>query len=619
MQPPLPTGTLLANRYRINRVLGQGGFGRTYLVEDQGRFNEPCALKEFIPTQQSGYVLEKARELFGREASTLYQLQHPQVPQFRATFEEGHRFFLVQDYIEGKTYRALLNERKPQGQTFSEAEVVRLLVQVLPVLSYIHSKGMIHRDIAPDNLILRSSDSKPVLIDFGVVKEAATRFQGDLAPQSTVVGKLGFAPSEQLQTGRAYPSSDLYALAATAVVLFTGREPQELFDDTTLSWQWQRYVTTPVNPGFAQILNRMLSNRPGDRYQSADEVLQALQSLQSGQPDPNLSRVATMAVGRRPTPTQQASAPVQTRPIAPVVSPVPDPTHSIWDRPWVPALVIVGLILVSGIGSWAVVSALLRGSERNEPAPTPLFTLTPTPTPTPSAVETPTETPTAAPSPTRNEIRLQINPGTSVRQSGGLSASQIQAYVISAQQGERLSVRLRDSRGVLMSVLDSNGNPLDASASGVSSWSGELPYSDDYSIELRAAEGVSQGNFDLTVELAPVDAPSPSPSQPEPPPGPQILPERVQFGPGQTSATVAGQVGPSTIRRYLVNVQEGQTLSVELLDGNAQLGIRYPDGRPVEDAQGIVQWQAQIPASGEYQIDVVAQQNTNFSLDISAR
>ncbi|HEY9845847.1 MAG TPA: serine/threonine-protein kinase, partial [Candidatus Caenarcaniphilales bacterium] len=254
MQPPIPLGTVLQNRYRLINILGQGGFARTYLAEDQGRFDERCALKEFIPSQSSAYLLEKSRELFQREAAVLYQIQHPQIPQFRATFEynseESPRLFLVQDYVEGKTYRDLLNARKTQGYTFSEAEVHHLLLQVLPVLTYLHSKGIIHRDISPDNLILRDTDRQPVLIDFGVVKEIVTRLQvPESTFQVTAVGKLGYAPSEQLQTGRAYPSSDLYSLAATVLVLLTGQEPQDLFDDVTLSWHWQRWAT--LSPDFA--------------------------------------------------------------------------------------------------------------------------------------------------------------------------------------------------------------------------------------------------------------------------------------------------------------------------------------------------------------------------------
>ncbi|MFM6283161.1 MAG: protein kinase domain-containing protein, partial [Dolichospermum sp.] len=155
-----------------------------------------------------------------------------------------------------------------------------LLRFLLPVLSYIHSQGIIHRDISPENVILREGDSLPVLIDFGVVKELATKLQSSSPSSVTTVGKLGYAPSEQMQAGRVYPSSDLYALAVTAIVLLTGKEPGDLFDEQQLTWDWQKWVN--VTPEFSQILQRMLSHKPGDRYQSATDVTQALLNVGHG-------------------------------------------------------------------------------------------------------------------------------------------------------------------------------------------------------------------------------------------------------------------------------------------------------------------------------------------------
>ncbi|HTL90355.1 MAG TPA: serine/threonine-protein kinase, partial [Leptolyngbya sp.] len=214
-------------------------------------------------------------ELFTREAKVLHQLQHSQIPQFRELFQvktqNRELFFLVQDYVEGKTYEELLNDRHARNLTFSESEAVQLLEQLLPVLEYIHRSGIVHRDISPDNIILRSSDRKPVLIDFGVVKAAATQA---VHSNQTLVGKPGYAPIEQLHKGTAEPSSDLYALAVTIVVLLTGREAQSLFNPRDLTCQWKQY--TAASPAFAQVIDRMLSNRPSDRYFSAREVLNAL-------------------------------------------------------------------------------------------------------------------------------------------------------------------------------------------------------------------------------------------------------------------------------------------------------------------------------------------------------
>ena len=275
MGSPLPDGTIVQNRYRIQRVLGQGGFGRTYLAEDTNRFREICVLKEFEPQSQGAKHAQKAEELFTREAKVLHQLQHPQIPQFRELFQmktqDRDLFFLVQDYVEGKTYEELLNDRQNQHLMFSESEAVQLLQQLLPVLEYIHRSGIVHRDISPDNIILRAYDRKPVLIDFGVVKAAATQA---VHSGQTLVGKPGYAPVEQLHKGTAEPSSDLYALAVTIVVLLTGREAQSLFNPRDLTCQWKQYTT--VSPLFAQVIDRMLSNRPSDRYHSAQEVQDAL-------------------------------------------------------------------------------------------------------------------------------------------------------------------------------------------------------------------------------------------------------------------------------------------------------------------------------------------------------
>ena len=412
MQPPIAIGTLLQNRYRLVNILGQGGFGRTYLVEDLGRFQERCALKELIPVQSGPYVLEKSKELFEREAAILYKIAHPQIPQFRAIFEENQRLFLVQDYVEGMTYRELLLDRTSTGSTFSEAEVLVFIRQMLPVLAHIHARGIIHRDISPDNIIRRENDNLPVLIDFGVVKELATKVQSpEGTAHATTVGKIGYAPVEQLQSGRATASSDLYALAVTAIVLLAGKEPQELLDRTTLQWNWQQQVQ--VSPGLAAVLNRMLNRSPGDRYQSVSEVAQALDgqtnphpnaptvppSAPAVQPDPSL--IATVAVGRGPERAAQSSHP-QNQP-DPLIEPA---GSSIWDNPAAAIGLLTGLVILTGFGSWALVGSFLNNNPRPKPTPappeltTPAPALTPVPNPQPLPIPSPSPEPTPAPTPT---------------------------------------------------------------------------------------------------------------------------------------------------------------------------------------------------------------------------
>jgi serine/threonine-protein kinase len=153
---PLAIGQTLDKRYRIVSHLGQGGFGRTYLAEALHRFNELCVLKEFAPQVQGATELQKAKELFEREAGALHKLRHPQLPGFWELFQADMGggvgcLFLVQDYIEGQTYFDLFKS----GKRLRQAEVTQFLCQMLPLLSYIHSQGVIHRDISPDNIILR--------------------------------------------------------------------------------------------------------------------------------------------------------------------------------------------------------------------------------------------------------------------------------------------------------------------------------------------------------------------------------------------------------------------------------------------------------------------------------
>jgi serine/threonine protein kinase len=271
MLAPIEPGTIIHNRYIIQKVLGQGGFGRTYLAFDNERFGHSCALKEFVSSWAAEEVAVKSRELFEREAKALYQLNHPQIPKFLAWFANKDRLFIVQEYINGKTYSQLLRERLyEQKQPFSEADVIQWLKDFLPVLDYLHGLKTIHRDIALDNVMFSFDISKPVLIDFGFVKEKVSQIWS----VGTVLGKKGYAPLEQIRMGQSYPSSDLYAVGVCAIVMLTGKMPEALMDQS-LEWQWRSYVN--ISECLTNVLDKMLAEKPNQRFQSAKEILAELQ------------------------------------------------------------------------------------------------------------------------------------------------------------------------------------------------------------------------------------------------------------------------------------------------------------------------------------------------------
>jgi serine/threonine protein kinase len=642
MQPTIPPGTTLQNRYRVLQLLGQGGFGCTYLAEDVGRFNERCAIKELDPHQGGDHFSDKAIQLFQREATILYQINHPQIPKFQAIFEEDQRLFLVQDYVDGTTYRDLLNQRIAQNMAFSEAEVRQFLQQLLPVLAHIHSKGIIHRDISPDNIIQRRSDKLPVLIDFGVVKEVVTRLQmAEMPLQATSVGKPGYAPSEQIQSGRAYPSSDLYALAVSAMVMLTGREPQDMFDDVNLAWHWQPHAPN-VSPSLAQVLNKAISYRPGDRYQSVSEMAQALgASDHESLPSPSVavppSQVKTVAVGRPYQPTQVAEPSMPpTQPPGPTPPPFDDRPPSVWENPWAVLGIGAVLALIAGVGGWLVVSFLNRSPEVTE-SPTPSITLDPNATTTPQ----PSPTATSAPQPVEYNQQLRIRPGQTRTVTGNLLANETINYVLNAEAGQTLGATMK-LEGALMTVLNPDGAVMDSGAERVQRWQGELPVSGEYTLQLRPVEGLPASNYEMEVSLSelapetpeptPTETPEPTPTEtPEPTPTatseptptatpePEILEQRVQIPAGQTSVEISGQVGPDTIRRYVVNAQEGQQLNIDLptVGGPVTFDVRFPDGSLIPDASRVLAWGGDLPVGGDYLIDVQCSRDASYTLRVS--
>ncbi len=296
---------ILDSRFLPQRPLSRGAFGTTFQAR---ALNSPlklqCVVKRLQPPLHlNSNQLAAATRAFRREADVLNSLgdRHPQIPtlyaycvlhvpdvaqnlgQIASSESEGvfseiaakpqvqEFFYLVQEFVDGADLR---QEIATRGK-FSEAEIVDVLQQILPVLQFIHDNGAIHRDIKPDNIVRETAVGEGVgklfLIDFGAVKQVAA---GVSAQSSIVFGTQGYAPPEQVSGEPVYPSTDLYALGVTCLYLLTGKRPQELMESPTRRWNWR--VWAGASDRLAAILDRMVMPSPGDRFESAAGVLAAL-------------------------------------------------------------------------------------------------------------------------------------------------------------------------------------------------------------------------------------------------------------------------------------------------------------------------------------------------------
>ncbi|MGA7936443.1 MAG: serine/threonine-protein kinase [Kovacikia sp.] len=625
----IPIGTVLRQRYVIQQILGQGGFGRTYLALDQERFNEPCVLKEFVVPYQDGALIEKSRVLFQREASTLYQIQHPQIPRFWASFEDEQRLFLVQDFVNGDTYRKLLSERKQKGQTFSEAEVLHFLGHMLPVLAYIHDRDIVHRDITPENIILRSDGTTqldtttldletglPVLIDFGAVKEATSHWP--LMSTATRVGKVGYAPPEQLQTGKVYPNSDLYALAATSLSLLTGKEPQSLLDSQTLTWRWQPYAS--ISGELARILQKMLSVYPGDRFQAANEVLAELQPLLENAPE-STQLPSSFAKGAESS-TKQVRAPLKAGFASP--SKVSYTSPSSYNSPFpendrspdpaggrfrmgigiaATALVALGVALpvwwLSKAGNDSNGEVWIAGKRLPQSEASRIIESQGINSSN-SALKVPVGSDNTPVKNSQQPQPIQFPSGKlSTVLKGSLQENDLQPYVLKGFQGQIMTATLEGS-GVAMNVLRSNQQAVDSSAYQTRSWTGQLPGDDQYLIQVSGS-----GSYSLEVAVTPVSRPTEEETQ------------RVTFAKGMTGTTVTGQISPSQVRRYLLKTNQGQILSLKVLQGKINLSAIAPNGLRIGgSATNSKNWQGRIPMSGDYVIEITTEQPGDYVLSL---
>lgn len=699
MELPLPAGICLRQRYLIQHLLGQGRWGYTYLALDQERFGERCVLRQFhLPKIEKPRRQEEIKLYFQQEVNRLYQLQHPCIPRFWATFMEEGELFIVQEFIPGFSCRQLLLSRRQQQQTFSEAEVLALLNALLPCLDLLHQQGLSQGTLAPDAIVLRIaptsplaesldlaipdaeavadlSDTQPILVTFGSFPGGLLRRLCQSASSATdldirylrqalfPIGRMGFMPPEQVHGLEVHPHGDLYALAATCLVLLTGQDPEQLFDRASLTWRWPR---ERVSPTLAQVLEQMLAWKPVDRYQSAAAALAALNlapatgplanpstsavpqpvPLPAPQDPPDLTQptVSPLSspppVATDPTILQGSSLPpLDTRPPVPLANfpatPLPDvpvtliyepvsPQRRRWLCAWprlhrcLQACVRPGVILgvgVAGVFSlvWAS-SSLLRlrsvsPEESRSLSPQTASTDQTSPWPSPVPINDPLATaPPAAIAPTPINAgglarALRFGPGeVSTLVRGNLEQAASQHYVLEGLRGQVLAVQLVGA-GALLNLLHSNGQAIDAAAYRTQRWSGQLPRDDRYHIEVSG-----YGAYTLEVALSPAAAQLNQPQT-----------NWVRFAPGETSTTVTGEIAPGQIQRYLLAAQAEQLLVIQVLVGQIEARVIAPNGQRLGTIVPTTKtWQTRLPQTGDYLVEVTAPQTSRFALKFEA-
>jgi serine/threonine protein kinase len=273
-------GKVLQARYQIVQSLGAGVFGQTYIAVDIDYPENPkCVVKQLKVNSSQPSYMDTLRLRFLTETETLKHLGcHNQIPELIACFEEHERFYLVQEFIEGHSLTAELPIKTHWEAIWSESAVVEFLQDVLEILEFVHSRGVIHCDVKPENIIRRACDSKLVLIDFGSIQAIDFGIDVESPIYRVPVTSLGYIPPEQF-IGQTRPNSDIYALGMIAIQALTGLSPLQLQVDTYTNEIIWRYDNTPVSDYLAAILSQMIRYDYQERFQSASQVLHILKQM----------------------------------------------------------------------------------------------------------------------------------------------------------------------------------------------------------------------------------------------------------------------------------------------------------------------------------------------------
>ncbi|MGB7443410.1 MAG: serine/threonine-protein kinase [Coleofasciculaceae cyanobacterium] len=264
-------------RYQVVQFLNNVGANKTYLATDTHRLDNPrCLVKELRLTDNTPDSLQAVRNLFKREAEIIETLgHHPQFCQLVDYLEIDQTFYLIQDLVPGK----FLSEELATGERWSEEEVIHLMQEVLGILSFVHDQGIIYGNLQPEYIIQGREDDRFFLTYISPVKQVQTQIaavQGYIGT-TVVLGTLGYMAMEQV-CGEPLPCSDIYSLGMICIQALTGVHPMELEEDATTGEVLWRHLAT-VSYRLASIINNMVGYHFRNRYQSADEVLAALDDL----------------------------------------------------------------------------------------------------------------------------------------------------------------------------------------------------------------------------------------------------------------------------------------------------------------------------------------------------
>lgn len=269
-----PGARLQGGRYEIKRVLGQGGMGAALLAVDNRLDGKLVVIKELLSENTDPNRVQDDVRNFKREVAMLAHIDHPLVPNVTDHFQEGPRYFMVQEYVEGETLEEYIDRLQ---QPMNERDVLVSASEILDVLEHLslQTPPVVHRDIKPANIIIGTKDRRSHLVDFGIAR--ADEAKNAQRKQTSALGTPGYAPPEQYQ-GNADPRSDLYALAATLHHLLTNRDPRNY---PPFIYPPVRTLNSQLSPDIEHVLTHALNNDINGRYQSAtamkrniDDILQ---------------------------------------------------------------------------------------------------------------------------------------------------------------------------------------------------------------------------------------------------------------------------------------------------------------------------------------------------------